>query len=185
MKTKPQVLLVCTGNVCRSPAAEYLFRAELADLPIEFVSAGTDAIPDQEIDPRIAVLMARRGIETGEFRSRWLTGAMPLAADLILTAATSHRATVTRISPPLLHRTLTLKQLARYAPEILTERPPADFGSRIEWILHSLPRARSRSLRDGSDSIEDPIGKSQRTYESSFNDVERSVLAISELLRAH
>ena len=184
MKTKPLVLIICTGNVCRSPVAEYLFRSELPDLPIEFASAGTDAMPDQEIDPKMAALLARRGIETSDFRSRWLTGAMPLSADLILTAATTHRATVTRISPPLLHRTLTLKQLARYAPEILTERPPADFGARIEWIIGSLPRARSRSLREGSDSIEDPIGKSQRTYATVFTDVERSVLAISELLRA-
>lgn len=181
---KPLVLVVCTGNVCRSPAAEYLFRAELPDMPIDFASAGTDAMPDQEIDPKVAALLSRRGIDTSDFRSRWLTGAMPLSADLILTAATSHRATVTRISPHLLHRTLTLKQLARYTPEILTERPPSDFGSRIEWIVGSLPRARSRSLRDGSDSIEDPIGKSQRTYETVVNDVECAVAAISELLRA-
>lgn len=183
MKTKPLVLVVCTGNVCRSPAAEYLFRAELPDLPIEFASAGTDAMPDQEVDPKMAALLSRRGIDSSDFRSRWLTGAMPLSADLILTAATTHRATVTRISPPLLHRTLTLKQLARYAPEILTERPPSDFGSRIDWIIRSLPRARSRSIREGSDSIEDPIGKSQRTYESVFTEIERAVMAISELLR--
>jgi Protein-tyrosine-phosphatase len=180
-RTRPLILLVCTGNVCRSPAAEYLLKSELTELGIDVASAGVEAIPDQPIDPLYATLLQQRGIDTSDFRSRWLTASMPLAADLILTATSAHRAAVTRMLPPVLHRTLTIKQLARYTPQIVNSAPPFDAASRIDWILGELPRARSLSLREGSDSIEDPIGKSQRTYETVFAEIEKATGQIASL----
>lgn len=173
--------MVCTGNVCRSPVAEYLLKGDLAELGIDVASAGVEAIPDQPIDPLYATALEQRGIDASGFRSRWLTAAMPLAADLVLTATSAHRAAVVRMLPPVLNRTLTMKQLARYAPQILASPPPFDATARINWILGELPRARSTSLREGSDSIEDPIGKSRRTYESVFAELEKATGQIASL----
>lgn len=171
---KPTILLVCTGNVCRSPAAEFLLRDMLGPVAGRFVirSAGTKASLGAAMDPAIVELLAQRGSESGRFRARRLDLAMIEQADIILTASTNQRAAVVRLCPAALHKTLTLKQLARYTPHILaTGLVPAQSEYRIGWILGALARARSRSPRATSDSIVDPVGKSPRQYRTSFDDV--------------
>ncbi len=181
---KPTILFVCTGNVCRSPAAEFVFRELLGPAAARLVirSAGTKAAVDGSIDPIIANLLARKGIEVSKFRPRLLDVAQIDQADLILTASTTHRATVARLRPSALHKTLTLKQLARYATHIAAGgQRPAGAEHRIPWILAAVPGARSRSAREASDSIPDPVGLGRRHYESAFDEVYRSCVAIAGL----
>lgn len=182
---KPTVLFVCTGNVCRSPAAELLLKQLLGTSASRFTirSAGTKAVAEQPVDPTIASLLVHLGVRVDHFRSRALEVPMISSADLILTASTSHRAAVARLHPASLRKTLTLKQLARYAPQILANSPrPSHTEQMIPWILESIPLARSRTPRDVSDSIIDPIGRSRGQYEASFAEVRRSVAAITPLL---
>jgi len=182
---KLTILLVCTGNVCRSPAAEFLLADLLGPAAKKFTirSAGTKAVAKQPIDPIICNLLRRRGIETIHFTSRGLDLRMLESADLILTASTNHRAAVARLLPAALHKTLTLKQLARYAPFILEsgDRPP-DVGERIPWLLAALPRARARARRDDDDSIADPRGKSRRHYEAAIEELHHACARIATLL---
>jgi len=69
------VLFVCTGNICRSPTAEGVFRAMvkqegLADR-ILIDSAGThDHQVGQRPDPRALAAARRRGYEIGKLRAR-------------------------------------------------------------------------------------------------------------------
>jgi protein-tyrosine phosphatase len=69
------VLFVCTGNICRSPTAEGVFRAMvkqegLADR-IVIDSAGThDHQVGQRPDPRALAAARRRGYEIGKLRAR-------------------------------------------------------------------------------------------------------------------
>jgi protein-tyrosine phosphatase len=70
-----RVLFVCTGNICRSPTAEGVFRAMarqegLADR-ILIDSAGThDHQLGQRPDPRALTAARRRGYELGKLRAR-------------------------------------------------------------------------------------------------------------------
>lgn len=83
------ILVVCLGNICRSPYAEYrlteeLARAGLAD--VQVVSAGfiLPGRPSPEAARRVA---ARRGIDLEDHRSRVVTPSMAREADLALVMA--------------------------------------------------------------------------------------------------
>ncbi len=182
---KLTILIVCTGNVCRSPAAEFLLADLLGPTARKFTirSAGTRAVAKMPIDPIICGLLRRRGIETIHFSSRELDVRMLESADLILTASTNHRAAVARLLPSALHKTLTLKQLARYAPFIQESgASPSDVTQRIPWILAAVPRARARARKDDDDSIADPRGKSRRQYEAAIDELDHACSMIAPLL---
>ena len=69
-----KVLFVCTGNVCRSPMAEALFREMVRDRSDFWVgSAGVGAFPGQPASKHTADLMRELGIDLSGFRSRPLT----------------------------------------------------------------------------------------------------------------
>lgn len=56
----PTVLVVCTGNICRSPLAEALLRTRFAGSGLRVHSAGTHALPGVPMtDPAQQVARAR------------------------------------------------------------------------------------------------------------------------------
>ena len=79
------VLFVCMQNVCRSIAAEAVFRylAENTALAVEIDSAGVHALPGHLPDPKMCVVAARRGYNLSKLRSRPFTSA-DARFDLIL-----------------------------------------------------------------------------------------------------
>jgi protein-tyrosine phosphatase len=74
--TRPAVLFVCLGNICRSPLAEAAFRreAERRGLDVEVDSAGTGAWHVGHPPDRRAQAVARRqGIDISGYRGRQVT----------------------------------------------------------------------------------------------------------------
>lgn len=65
-----RVLFVCTGNICRSPMAEYLARAGSSDPSLEFASAGTHVISGQRPSDGSIAVMSELGIDITGHRSR-------------------------------------------------------------------------------------------------------------------
>src|SRR5439155_859975 len=69
------VLFVCTGNVCRSPIAEGLFRRLLGNRKdIEVASAGVHAVRGQPPSSHAIEVCAEEGADIGNLRSQPLTG---------------------------------------------------------------------------------------------------------------
>lgn len=70
-----RILMVCVGNVCRSPMAEALCRHRFAErvpgLVVE--SAGLAALVGQEADPTAQELLRERGLDLSGHRARQLT----------------------------------------------------------------------------------------------------------------
>ncbi|SDD48867.1 arsenate reductase/protein-tyrosine-phosphatase family protein [Paraburkholderia lycopersici] len=97
------VLIVCHANVCRSPAAEQLFRARLREQrgarAGEFHSAGLRARDGDDMDPVMQWLLAERGVQVGEHQSRRLTSRLVRCADLVLVTERRQVAEVERIEP--------------------------------------------------------------------------------------
>jgi protein-tyrosine phosphatase len=95
------VLIVCHANVCRSPAAEQLFRARMSEKGESraFQSAGLRAREGDDMDPVMQWLLAERGVKVGNHRSRRLTGRLVRAADLVLVTERRQVADVERIEP--------------------------------------------------------------------------------------
>ena len=89
-----RVMIVCTGNICRSPMAqvvlaERLRRAGPADVAVD--SAG---ISDEEhgnpIDPRAARVLAAHGYPVPAHRAKRITAADLAERDLVLAMTSSH-----------------------------------------------------------------------------------------------
>jgi len=92
-----QILLVCTGNICRSPlAAALLERAlrERAAAGMEVTSAGTGAWDGAPVSEGAYLVGLERGLDLSGHRARLLTRELVDEADLILTMARHHRARV-------------------------------------------------------------------------------------------
>lgn len=77
------ILVVCTGNICRSPMAEALFRRVLPD-SVQLASAGVDALVGHSADPIAQQIMGEHGYDLSAHRARQLNRAMCQQADLIL-----------------------------------------------------------------------------------------------------
>jgi len=79
-----RVLFICTGNICRSPMGELLFRTYTQGTSLEVGSAGTHSLAGHSIDPSSKALMDAVGINSSQFRSTQLTQDIADNSDLIL-----------------------------------------------------------------------------------------------------
>ncbi|OGT05205.1 MAG: protein tyrosine phosphatase [Gallionellales bacterium RBG_16_57_15] len=77
-----RVLVVCIGNICRSPMAEGLFRQAVPE--VQFSSAGMSALVGHGADPIAVQIMAGVGVDISAHRARMLTDAIARDADIIL-----------------------------------------------------------------------------------------------------
>jgi len=93
-KPDATVLILCTANVCRSPAAEALLRAQLRarglGRRVRVLSAGTTALPGAAPDPRMQTLAGELGVRLRGQRSRPLTPALLAEASAVYAMETSH-----------------------------------------------------------------------------------------------
>jgi protein-tyrosine phosphatase len=76
------ILVVCEGNICRSPMAEGLLGAALPGM--ELHSAGLNAVLGAPADDTAVELMSQRGIDITAHRARQITRQMCLDADLVI-----------------------------------------------------------------------------------------------------
>ncbi|MGE5514719.1 MAG: low molecular weight protein-tyrosine-phosphatase [Bacteroidota bacterium] len=100
-----KVLFVCTGNICRSPTAEGVFRALVAaeglDNRIATDSAGTHGYHAGEPpDGRSTAAARLRGIELSDLRARKLRPADFDDFDLVLAMDRGHADILRRQCPP-------------------------------------------------------------------------------------
>ena len=77
-----RVLVVCIGNICRSPMAEGLIRQAVPGVQIS--SAGLSALVGHGADPIAVQIMSGIGVDISAHRARMLTDAIARDADLIL-----------------------------------------------------------------------------------------------------
>ncbi|MCL3862908.1 low molecular weight phosphatase family protein [Actinotalea sp. K2] len=165
------VLVVCTGNICRSPAAERLLEAEIGPgADVSVASAGTRAVVGAPITAHMATLMDFAGLPTEGFAARQVTAGMLREAGLVLTMTREHRADVVNLHPPAVRRTFTLRELARLTAAVdLADLPEATPAERLSALI-PLAAARRRSLADvTADDIEDPYGGTFSQYEATFD----------------
>jgi glycine hydroxymethyltransferase len=92
-QTKPRhVLFVCTGNVCRSPMAEVLFRKLVDGLDgITTESAGLSAAPGQPASRDAVDVIRDEGLDLTRFRSQPVTGTLLHKATHIFVMTGDHR----------------------------------------------------------------------------------------------
>src|SRR5580692_825097 len=108
MKT---VLFICTGNICRSPMAEGIFRHIMKGRrDIQVMSAGIGAMEGQAPSPYAVQAVRELGIDISKQRSRQLTGDLVQEADYIFGMTHSHVDTVLLLYPQAAEKTFLLRE---------------------------------------------------------------------------
>jgi RpiB/LacA/LacB family sugar-phosphate isomerase len=108
MKT---ILFVCTGNVCRSPMAEGLFRHAVAGRnDYRVLSAGLGALDGQPPSAFAVQAMKELGIDISRQRSRLLTADLVRQADYIFGMTHSHVDTMLLLYPQAAEKTFLLRE---------------------------------------------------------------------------
>ena len=98
------VLVVCIGNICRSPVGERVLQAELPDMII--ASAGLGALIGYRADSIATAVAKKNGIDLEGHEAQQFTSALGVKSDLILVMEPNHRLEIGRIAPQLLGKTM-------------------------------------------------------------------------------
>src|SRR4051794_6192330 len=173
------VVVVCEGNLCRSPLAERLLRLRLDGAAVRVSSAGINAVAGAEMDPLAAAELARLGGDPSSFEARQLTPGLALEADLLLTATRAIRSQVVGLAPAVLKRSFTLLELAALLqappwPETVTDRA-ATVARASDW------RGSVSGLGDGLD-VPDPIGRSAKVHRAAADLIDDATRVIAAWL---
>jgi protein-tyrosine phosphatase len=173
-----RILMVCTGNICRSPLMERLFVARLSGAlpPAEAArfsvsSAGTWAVSGEPMSAAAAETLVALGGDPCGFVAHDLDPATLAATDLILAAAREHRALVVSAEPRVADRTVTVRELARLLR-------PVPAGEIDRLALRGDPVDRMRALAAAAfanrglvplddpndDDVPDPYGRDHAAY---------------------
>lgn len=141
------VLFVCTGNICRSPTAEAIFRKLAADAgmaeTVRADSAGTHAYHlGEPPDPRAQKAAAKRGYDLSALRARTIEDADFQRFDLILAMDEEHYAILTRIAGPAAdHKLKLMMSYARRFKERDVPDPYYGGSQAFERVLDMLEDA--------------------------------------------
>ncbi|WLR41661.1 low molecular weight protein arginine phosphatase [Bacillus carboniphilus] len=102
------VLFVCTGNTCRSPMAEALFRKMKAE-GMDVRSAGVFAVSGQEASHFAKEVLKEKGIEL-DHQSSMLTNELIDWSDCVLTMTSEHKRLVLQWFPTIHQKLYTLSE---------------------------------------------------------------------------
>ncbi|MDE1167873.1 MAG: low molecular weight phosphotyrosine protein phosphatase [Pseudomonas sp.] len=94
-----KVLVVCVGNICRSPTAAWLLENHVRANEIQVRSAGLAALTGQDIEPRARHVLEEQGHRPTVHQARQLTAVLVNQADLILVMERRHVQGVLTLSP--------------------------------------------------------------------------------------
>jgi len=138
------VLFVCTGNTCRSPMAEGLFRELVKDRPDYAVgSAGVAAMNGQSASQHTLDILKEKGADPGTFRSRAVTRDLVQQATHIFAMSQHHLATLENEFPEAEGKAYLVSEFA--AEDMLRNQDVTDpFGGPrryyddTRWMLEKL-----------------------------------------------
>lgn len=102
------ILVVCVGNICRSPVGERQLVARLAEkgCAITVSSAGIGALVGEGADATASAVAAGHGLSLDGHVARQFTRDLGAAQDLILVMEHGHRREIARTAPDLSGRVL-------------------------------------------------------------------------------
>ncbi|MCZ2441896.1 MAG: low molecular weight phosphotyrosine protein phosphatase [Burkholderiales bacterium] len=137
-----RVLMVCSGNICRSPTAEGVLRARLDALGlgarIEVGSAGTQDLHAGEApDPRAIAAARSRGYDLSALRARRVVGGDFMRFDRMLAMDEGHRRWLERMAPPEARARveLLMNHAQRYRDQPVVPDPYYGSGRDFERML--------------------------------------------------
>ena len=188
-----RILIVCTGNICRSPFIERLLQLQLDEHRASFAqrilvhSAGTGAVTGSAMDKRAAAqLLAHGGDPTG-FRARDLTPDLIAESDLILTATRDHRGRVAVMYPKALRQVFTFCDFADLVGGVNGLNTLVAQGDSRAWVRQITEQAAARRglnppLELGQADIVDPFRREDDVFVTMAQQAAGSMPAVVRAL---
>ena len=133
-----RILLVCIGNICRSPMAQAVMARRLPHYVID--SAGLDAMIAHPADPLAVDVTSDQGFPIIEHRAQQITNWMCNASDLILVMDRAQKAAVEQQFPQSRGKVFLL---GHYLSAEIADPYGQDkkiFGSTLDLIVQSVDR---------------------------------------------
>ncbi|TFH88156.1 low molecular weight phosphotyrosine protein phosphatase [Billgrantia azerbaijanica] len=125
------ILVVCRGNICRSPVAAAMLAQHLPGRRIQ--SAGLTALVGYPADPRSSELALADGLDLGRHRAQQVGALLLGEADLVLVMSDSQRLELARRWPGALGKTL---HIGHWLEEKSKQDIPDPFGRSQETYRH-------------------------------------------------
>jgi len=152
MKT---ILFICTGNICRSPMAEALFRRAVAGRgDFHTLSAGLGAVDGQPPTAHSVTAMRELGVDISGQRSRALTADLVGQADYIFGMTHSHVDTIGLLYPASAEKTFLLREF-------------------------------DESLEPFEKDVSDPIGSPYEVYVNCRKQIEQGIESVLKFMEQH
>jgi protein-tyrosine phosphatase len=174
-----RVLLVCTGNICRSPLAQGFLEERSRRLlggALHVRSAGTWARPGYGATDEAVAVAAERSIDIAEHRTTSFTAELADWADLVVTMTAEQRDEVAEAAPSTTPKTFTLKELV----PILAALPPVEAPPSRDSLLARIAEA-DRLRREGTaprpadEDVADPLGLGMEAYRAAAWEIEELI----------
>ena len=146
MATEKHVLFICTGNVCRSPMAEALFKDLVGDRDdFKVSSAGVSAASGQVASDHTAEVLRAKGISSDGFRSQPITRELIREATHIFSMTTGHQHMLESLFPEAADKSYLVCEFCEINGMIGIDIPdPIGYGieayeTTCEVLDHALP----------------------------------------------
>jgi len=182
------VLMVCMGNICRSPMAERLLAREVGDL-VYVHSAGTGGWHvGSTMDPGAARQVRSRGGDCDRFAARKLDGGLIDGSDLILTATIEQVEYIADLRPDAAGRTFVFGEFGRLLRSAdLSSLPPAaadqdTVHARGAALVEAVDKVRAGTRPTVADELDDPYGRGESYFSRVADEIEDVVLPLAAAL---
>ena len=180
------ILVVCSGNICRSAIGQQLLRARFAELGasegFRVLSAGTIAAAGQAMPEEAEQLSRRYGGRPDGHLSTPLNETLVTRSQLVLTASRDHRAVVASLLPRASRYAFTLSQFARLATSI----EPGELDAAVDPLQKVAAIAARRGFvppeRPEDDDIDDPYLEPLEVYERVAAEIDAHTRTIARVL---
>lgn len=116
---QPQILLVCTGNTCRSPMVEYFLQKLIDSEKLNYqVSSAGLLEGGQPISENSKKILKLNGIDASKHISQQITHEVIRSSRLILTMTMKHKNKILQLYPNSIYKVFTISEFAGFKGDI-------------------------------------------------------------------